>query len=77
MKKVKWISVYDDLPDEDDVVLIFSTDRTIGINVGGHNDGEWSIMVPNETYAVTVEGVTHWSYLPETPKETNEKQNLS
>ena len=65
---VFWTSVKEVLPEEGDVVLIFSTNRAIGINVGAYEDGQWSVMVPNETYSVTIEEVTHWSYLPEEPK---------
>jgi hypothetical protein len=67
--KCNWIPVQNSLPDEEVFVLIFTRKCASGITVGCYAEGEWSVMVPNEDYAVNVEGVEFWAYLPNYPFE--------
>lgn len=62
-KPSRWISVADDLPDEDQVVLVAISEGDEPVWLGYHSDGVWmcvdAMEMPAEVYA--------WMPLPEAP----------
>lgn len=60
----RWISVEDELPPENDIVLT-ANDRG-GISMGYYCDDDWhNIMFTDREQAIPI---THWLQLPEPPK---------
>ena len=62
---MKWISVEERLPESDSWVLCWCSDVEVSVTVGYLTDNnEW---VWAEDHTTTLEDLTHWMPLPETP----------
>ena len=58
-----WIKCSDRLPEEGVYVLVYNDANELRYHVASHQDGYWT----NENYYFFA--VTHWSELPDPPKE--------
>lgn len=68
---MKWISVKDKLPEEDQTVVFVEKNGSfpcLGIYNTYNGIGEW--YIPAYDDAASSEFVTHWMPLPEPPKQT-------
>lgn len=68
VKRSKWISVKDRLPDIDAEVLIRTDESLYDVAQYTGADRFWTLE-RNPSCWVTAIGVTHWMQLPEPPKE--------
>lgn len=57
-----WISVDECLPDEDEIVIIYTSNGSIAVS--RYEGGEW--VITNLLHAINV---THWMKLPNPPKK--------
>jgi hypothetical protein len=62
-----WISVADELPDDDIAVLIANPAWDEPIGSGYHHNCTWRRLEAAATYVIEP---THWMHLPEPPKES-------
>ena len=62
--EINWISVKDELPDEELTVLIATTDPEQPVFVGYLDQGIWRW----DAFPLSNGQITHWSELPEPPK---------
>jgi hypothetical protein len=68
---MNWISVKDELPDKDEVVLVWNVFD--GVALGYRcNPASWHVRPRFGAWYNTGLGVTHWMPLPEKPERNDE-----
>lgn len=65
--KMQWISVKDKLPEDRDIVAVWT--NAGDIHAAWRKDGAWLMFNPCCTYESELKGVSHWHEIADTPEE--------
>ena len=63
----RWISVKDKLPEDKDIVAVWTNFGDI--HAAWRKDGAWLMFNPCCTYESELKGVSHWHEIADTPEE--------
>lgn len=63
----RWISVTDKLPEDRDIVAVWT--NAGDIHAAWRKDGAWLMFNPCCTYESELQGVSHWHEIADTPEE--------
>jgi hypothetical protein len=63
----RWISVKDKLPEDRDIVAVWT--NAGDIHAAWRKDGAWLMFNPCCTYESELKGVSHWHEIADTPEE--------